>query len=45
LRLEAAVGNDPERIAIREGLASGKTLQAHLRLPLVAERSWQEAGL
>jgi hypothetical protein len=38
LRLKAAVGDDPELVAIREGLAFGKALHAHLRLPLVAER-------
>jgi hypothetical protein len=38
LRLEAAVVDDPERVAIREGLAFGEALQELLRLPLVAER-------
>ena len=38
LRLEAAVDDDPGRVAIREGLAFGKALHAHLRLPPVAER-------
>ena len=38
LRLEAVVGDDPERVAIREGLAFGKALHELLRLPLVAER-------
>ena len=38
LRLEAAAGDDPERVAIREGLAFGKALHELLRLPLVAER-------
>ena len=38
LRLEAVVGDDPERVAIREGLAFGKALRELLRLPLVAER-------
>jgi len=37
VRLEAAVGDDPERIAIREVLAFGKGLHAHLR-PLAAGR-------
>lgn len=38
LRLEAAVGDDPEQVAIREGLAFGKALNELLRLPLVTER-------
>ena len=36
--LEAEVGDDPEQVAIRTGLTCGRALQAHLRLPLVAER-------
>jgi bifunctional pyridoxal-dependent enzyme with beta-cystathionase and maltose regulon repressor activities len=38
LRLEAEFGDDRERVAIRKGLTFGRALQAHLRLPLVAER-------
>jgi len=43
LRLEAAVGHHPERVAIREGLASGKALQAHLSA--AARRAWSAAAV
>jgi tRNA-Thr(GGU) m(6)t(6)A37 methyltransferase TsaA len=38
LRLEAAVGDDPARVAIRKGLAFGKAPHAHLSPLQVAER-------
>ena len=36
MRLESAIGDDPERVAIREILVFGKAL--HTLLPLIAER-------